>query len=357
MFAFALLTVIIMIIIIMAARRIFPVFAALAAAAIALLIPAYQGGSTTGRSRSVRMDPWHAKPDPQATMRAVVYGRHHGGGGGESGADSLRLEADFPRPLVRPRQVLIQVMAASINPVDFKYLRGAAPPLMLPKPKIPGHDVSGRIVQVGERVNVATPSSSQQQQPPSTTWRVGDRVAAMVPSLLSPWGTLAEYVAVDASLLARIPDEMFAEQQGGDNIIISGGSGISGSAEDRAWIAAASLPLVGLTVVRAFEQLGSSQKWEDKKVLVQAGGGGVGTFAIQYAKKVLRASHVATTASSAGKAELLRRLGADLVVDYRATAFEDVIEGYDVVLDPMSWSYEKRTLESKVLKPTGWYLK
>jgi alcohol dehydrogenase len=339
--------------------RFFGVLTALAALTIALLLPVYQYSSTntvSGHSKSMRMDPWHSKPNPNATMRAVVYDRH--AESGSSGTDSsLRLVADAPRPLVRPRQVLIQVMAASINPVDFKYLRGAAPPLLIPKPKIPGHDVAGLIVEVGERANSASSSTNSSQQHSSVTWKLGDRVAAMVPSLLSPWGTLAEYVAVDASLLARIPNELFLLVEEGDdsssNIITSG----SGNDDHQAWIAAASLPLVGLTVVQAFGRLGPNYNWEDKKVLIQAGGGGVGTFAVQYAKNVLHASHVVTTASSVGKAELLRQLGADRVIDYRATPFEDMIQDYDVVLDPVSWSYEKRTLQSKVLKPSGWYLK
>jgi alcohol dehydrogenase len=274
-------------------------------------------------------DFWHASKDPDRTMRAVVYERHS-----PDPAD-LTLSA-VPRPVIRPHQVLIGVRAASLNPADFKFRRGAAPAVMIPKPKIPGMDVAGVIVEVGDQANVAKGGSDG----PKEEWKVGDRVAAMVPALLSPWGTLAEFVAVDAALVARIPDDFPTD---------------SNSSGNDAFASAASLPLVALTAIRAFDRVGY-EDWTDKKVLIQAGAGGVGTFAIQYAKHVLKASVVAATASAA-KAPLLERLGADLVIDYHTTQFEDVVQDYDVVLDPMSWTYEKRTLESNVLKPNGWYLK
>ena len=245
----------------------------------------------------------------------------------------------------RPHQVLVQVRAASINPVDFKFRRGAVPSFMLPKPKIPGQDVAGVVVEVGDQVNAAKGHDAE--------WKVGDRVVAMVPSLLSPWGTLAEFVAVDAALLARIPDNFLGATN--DNNNNNNNVDDNNAAGDDLFASAASLPLVALTVVRAFDRVGYKD-WTDKKVLIQAGAGGVGSFAVQYAKHVLNASVVATTASAA-KAPLLERLGADVVIDYRTTQFEDVVQDYDVVLDPMSFVYEKRTLQSKVLKPTGWYLK
>jgi alcohol dehydrogenase len=310
---------------------------AIVAASIAIIVPR----STSSQRKSKGMAPttggsamtdyWHASKDPDRTMRAVVYERHSPDPAG------LKL-AVVPRPAIRPHQVLVQVRAAAINPVDFKFRRGAVPSFMLPKPKIPGQDVAGVVVEVGDQANAIKGSDDAE-------WKVGDRVAAMVPSLLSPWGTLAEYVAVDAKLLGRIPDNFPGDSHKvGD---VGGGADVFASA--------ASLPLVALTVVRAFDRVGY-EDWTDKKVLIQAGAGGVGSFAVQYVKHVLKASAVATTASAA-KAPLLERLGADLVIDYRTTPFEDAVQDYDVVLDPMSWTYEKRTLQSNVLKPTGWYLK
>lgn len=91
------------------------------------------------------------------------------------------------------------------------------------------------------------------------------------------------------------------------------------------------------------------------QVLIHAGAGGVGSFACQYAAKLL-GMQVAVTAS-ASKAEFLKSIGADIVVDYHTTRFEDVISGYDLIIDSMSWEYERRNLKPGVLKPTGHYVR
>jgi len=148
----------------------------------------------------------------------------------------------------------------------------------------------------------------------------------MLPELMTRWGGLAEYAAVDHSFVARVADNVDLQE-------------------------AASFPLVALTVIQSFQSLGDNLK--GKKILIQAGAGGVGTLAIQYAKN--RGMYVATTASES-KAEFLRSLGADLVIDYHTTKFENVIHEYDAVLDTMSWQYEARTLDSEVLKKNGYYL-
>jgi len=114
---------------------------------------------------------------------------------------------------------------------------------------------------------------------------------------------------------------------------------------------AAALPLVSLTVVQSLRKV---KEPKGKKILIHAGAGGVGTFAIQYAKKVL-GMHVATTASKE-KTAIVKDLGADVVIDYRSQDFTKVIEDYDAVLDTMSFLYESRTLESNVLNKNGHYL-
>lgn len=252
------------------------------------------------------LDPWYAKPHAEKRMRAAVYYEH-------GPANVLHVEDSWPRPVPTSHQVLIKVVAAALNPVDFKYRRNHVPSFILPKPKIPGHDVAGVIAEVGDRVG--------------SRWKVGDRVAAMVPNLLSPWGALAEYVAVGADLLARVDPSTDLKD-------------------------AASLPLVAATVIQAFALLGDVDL-RGRKILIQAGAGGVGSFAVQYAKQ--HGMQVLTTAS-AEKANLLIALGADEVIDYRTTSFEDVVLDCDVVLDPMSWAYEERTLQSSVLKPSGHYV-
>lgn len=161
---------------------------------------------------------------------------------------------------------------------------------------------------------------------------MGDRVAAMIAIIGSRWGTAAEYVAVNEDWAALIPGNV-------------------------SYQSAAAIPLTSLTVLQAFDHLETKTELKNnkkKRILIQAGAGGVGTFAIQYSKYVL-GMYVACTASGS-KAELLRQLGADLVIDYQNERFEDIIQGYDVVLDPMSWLYHDRTIRSSVLAPDGHYL-
>jgi alcohol dehydrogenase len=253
------------------------------------------------------VDAWPAAASRTgASMNAVIYEKVNG---------DLRLVENHPRPVIRPNQVLVQVKFSSLNPCDFKFRRNWAPHFLVPKPKIPGEDLSGIIVEIGSEVDA------------SLQLKVGDRVAAMMPILGSRWGSLAEYAAIDSSLVAKL----------GDNTTL----------ED-----AAAIPLVALTTVQALEKLDMKHR---KSILIQAGAGGVGTFAIQYAKNVFKMERIATTASAA-KAALLHELGADVVIDYRIENFEDTVQGYDVVLDTMSWAYEERTLTKGVLKNRGHYL-
>lgn len=251
------------------------------------------------------MDLFPAARDTSDGMRmtAIVYGSD----------GVLRIDEAFPRPKLKPNQVLIEMKAVGLNPVDFKLRRTGKSPVV-PHPKIPGADVCGVIRQVGEKVR---------------DWSVGDTVVAMAPLLFTPWGTLADFVPVDASYLAKVPSHLTNDL-----------------------VALASMPLVSLTVIQAFQAYqGTTQS---KKVLIQAGAGGVGSFAIQYAKKHLGMN--VTTTASAENTEFVRSLGADMVIDYRSVPFEEVVQDYDIVLDPMSWLYENRTLQSGVLAKNGHYL-
>lgn len=239
-------------------------------------------------------------------MTALVYDKH-------GGAEVLHLRNDVPRPVPRDNQVLVQVKASSLNPVDFKYRRNEVPDFVVPKPKIPGFDIAGIVVETGSKV---------------TSLKVGDRVAAMMPLIGSAWGAAAEFAAVKESNACKIGDSVDFES-------------------------AAAVPLAALTAVQKLEKINEPS---GKKILIQAGAGGVGTFAIQYAKNVL-GMYVATTAS-APKIPFLESLGADLVIDYKTQDFSQEIENYDAVLDTMSFEYEERTLnqDSKVLKADGLYL-
>lgn len=278
-----------------------------AASATAVCLVAFVARQFMPLSSWFELNP--ASPSPDETMRAIVYARH-----GDTSV--LHLDTSHARPLVRKNDVLIHIKASSINPCDFKFRRNQAPAFIMPLPKIPGDDVAGDIVELGPDVD-------------KQKFRVGDRVAAMLPILGSSWGAAADYVAVDASLVAKI-------------------------GADLDYAGAAAMPLVSLTAMQALDNVKGDTK--GKKILIHAGAGGVGSFAIQYAKHVL-GMYVATTASAANK-HFVSELGADLVVDYRTEKFEDMIQNYDVVLDTMSWAYESRTLkrDATVLKPDGYYL-
>ncbi|MBT9549738.1 MAG: NADP-dependent oxidoreductase [Hydrogenophaga sp.] len=213
--------------------------------------------------------------------------------------------ADVPEPEVRDDDVLIQVHATALNQLDSK-LRNGEFKLILPyrMPLILGHDVAGVVVRVGPRVR---------------QFKVGDEVYARPDDFRI--GTFAELIAVKEDSVAIKPRNISMEE-------------------------AASIPLVGLTAWQALVEMAHLQPGQ--KVFIQAGSGGVGTFAIQLAKHL--GATVATTASAANTA-LVKGLGADVVIDYKKDAFEEQLSGYDVVLN----SQDGKTLAKSlgVLQPGG----
>ena len=200
-------------------------------------------------------------------------------------ADVLEVE-EVPRPELSPGQVLIEVKAAAVNPVDWKIRSGAQRAIIkLDLPAVLGMDVSGVVAEVGAGV---------------TGFGVGDEVYCS-PSHKTQGG-YAEFVRVEAGELARKPASLSHEE-------------------------AASLPLVALTAWACLEHM----KIEPgDKVLIQAGAGGVGTAAIQMAKA--RGAIVATTCGPSNEA-LVRELGADIVINYREQRFEDALEPQDAILE------------------------
>jgi len=212
---------------------------------------------------------------------------------------------DVPEPELRADEVLIQVHAAAVNLIDAK-LRNGEFKLILPyrPPFVLGHDVAGVVLRVGPRVH---------------RFKAGDEVYARPDDLRI--GTFAELVAVKEDAVAIKPRNITMEE-------------------------AASIPLVGLTAWQALVE--KARLMKGQKVFIQAGSGGVGTFAIQLAKHL--GATVATT-TSAGNAALVKSLGADVVIDYKKEAFEERLSGYDVVLN----SQDSRTLSKSlgVLKPGG----
>lgn len=230
-------------------------------------------------------------------MKAFIIDRY-------SNKDPMRL-GQMPQPELRDDDVLIEVHAAAVNLLDSKIKSGEFKRILPYRlPLVLGHDVAGVVTRVGSRVR---------------QFKAGDEVYARPPD--HRIGTFAEFIAVNENDVAPKPRNVTQEQ-------------------------AASIPLVGLTAWQALVARANLQKGH--KVFIQAGSGGVGTFAIQLAKHI--GATVATTTSSSNF-DLVKSLGADIVIDYRKEDFEKVLQNYDVVLH----SQDAATLEKslRVLKPGG----
>ncbi|RFC78271.1 NADP-dependent oxidoreductase [Streptomyces sp. AcE210] len=213
--------------------------------------------------------------------------------------------AEVPDPQVGAEDVLVEIRAASVNPLDIK-LRDGDFKAFLPYrlPLVLGNDLAGTVVRVGPSV---------------TRFTVGDEVYARPDK--DRIGTFAELIAVHQDNLAPKPDTLTMAE-------------------------AASLPLVALTAWQALVERAHVQPGQ--KVLIHAGAGGLGSIAVQLAKAL--GAHVATTVSTA-KVDLAKDLGADVVVDYRTQNFEEILDGYDVVLDSLGGENLAKSL--RVLKPGG----
>ncbi len=218
--------------------------------------------------------------------------------------DKLQL-TEVLNPIAKANEVLIQIHSASINQLDAKLKNGEFK-LLLPYkfPLILGHDVAGTVISVGSKVS---------------RFKMGDEVFARPVDFRI--GTFAEYIAVNENDIALKPKNISMEQ-------------------------AASIPLVALTVWQAFVEKVQLKKGQN--VFIQAGSGGVGTIAIQLAKHL--GATVATT-TSADNFELVKSLGADVVIDYKTQDFETILKDYDLVLN----SQDEKTLEKslRILKSGG----
>jgi alcohol dehydrogenase len=214
-------------------------------------------------------------------------------------------EADVPEPVVGEHDVLVQVQAAGLNVVDEK-IRAGAFKSFLPYelPQVMGSDVAGTVIGVGAQVREFALGDQVYAQPRN------DRI-----------GAFAERIAVPEADVALKPATVTLEE-------------------------AASLPLVALTAWQALVEKGNVRPGQ--RVLIHAGSGGVGTIAIQLAKHL--GATVATTVS-AGNVDFVRELGADSVIDYRSQDFEQLLDGYDLVLDSVGGENLEKSL--RVLRPGG----
>jgi len=230
-------------------------------------------------------------------MKAFILDRY-------GSADHVRA-GDTPDPELREDDVLVQVHAAGVNLLDSKIRNGEFKRILPYRlPLILGHDVAGVVVRVGSRVRRFKPGDEVYARP------ADGRI-----------GAFAEFSAIKEDDVAIKPKALTMEE-------------------------AASIPLVGLTAWQALIERANLK--QGQKVLIHAGSGGVGTFAIQLAKHV--GATVATTTSTAN-VDLVRSLGADIMIDYKKQDSADVLRDYDVVLN----SLDKVTLEKslRVLKPGG----
>lgn len=194
---------------------------------------------------------------------------------------------ELPRPVPGPGDLLVEVKAASVNPVDYKIREGHTKVLLRYRfPLVLGNDLSGVVVETGPGV---------------TRFKKGDEVFARMRK--ERIGSFAELALVHEGVAARKPANLSHEE-------------------------AASIPLVGLTSWQAMLEIGGLKAGQS--MLVHAGSGGVGTFAIQLAKHL--GARVATTVG-ARNADLVKKLGADVIVDYRTQKFEDVVKDQDLVYD------------------------
>lgn len=219
-------------------------------------------------------------------------------------ADQLK-ESTVTLPQLGEHQVVVKVAATSVNPIDWKLREGYLAQMMpWDFPIILGWDVAGEIVEIGSAV---------------TDWKVGQKVFARPET--TRFGTYADYTIVDDHLLAVKPKNI--------------------SFED-----AAAVPLAGLTAYQALFTHGQLKAGE--KVLIHAGAGGVGIYAIQLAKNA--GATVITTASEKNHA-LLKELGADQVIDYHTTDFSEVLTDIDLVFDTMGGDTQADSF--KVLKSDG----
>jgi NADPH:quinone reductase-like Zn-dependent oxidoreductase len=220
------------------------------------------------------------------------------------GADGLRA-AEVPEPSVGKRDVLVRVVAASINPLDKMVRNGEFKRLLRYRtPFILGHDLAGVITRAGPGV---------------TGFTVGDEVYARPRDLRI--GAFAEQIAIDRDDVALKPASLSMEE-------------------------AAAVPLVALAAWQALVDVARVQPGQ--RVLVHAGAGGLGATVVQLAKHL--GAYVATTARG-DDTEKVRALGADEVIDYTTTDFADVLSGYNVVLDSLGGTNLEKSLT--VLKPGG----
>jgi len=215
-------------------------------------------------------------------MKAVFYEQH--------GAPEVLQVGERPTPELQDHEVLVEVVATSVNPIDRRLRSGELQEYITRTfPVVPGWDLAGRIVEVGTKV---------------THWQVGDEILGLAFTWSIQHGSYAEYCPIDAASITQKPASISFEQ-------------------------AAALPLVSLTAWQALSEFGQLQAGQS--VFIQAGAGGVGSVAISMAKHL---------GAKAKNRDYVKSLGADVVIDYTAEDYESVLRqhepnGVDLVLEAL----------------------
>ena len=211
---------------------------------------------------------------------------------------------EVSKPNVQAKDVLIEVKAAAINPIDKSIILGNLQGVLpIPFPSTTAYDVSGIVVETGNEVS---------------NFEIGDLVYSRVPQ--EQMGTIAEYVAVNNMAVSKKPGNISFEE-------------------------AASIPLAGLTALQSLEHVGIK---ENDKVLIHAGSGGVGSLAIQYAKT--KGAYVYTTTST-DNVKWVKELGADRVIDYKTEDYKNIVKDVDIVFDTLGKNYASEAFQ--VVKQGG----
>lgn len=234
-------------------------------------------------------------------MKAAQYQRY-------GGPEVIEINENAPKPTAASGQVLVEVYAASLNPIDWKVRAGYFKSMPLKFPVTIGGNFSGVITQLGESVS---------------EFKVGNEVFGQALVLNGGSGSLAKFTASNVANTALKPKSINH-------------------------VEAASLPLVGTSTIQALEEHIGLGKAGNKKILIHGGAGGIGTIAIQLAKYL--GAYVATTVSTDDK-EYAKQLGADIVIDYKNEKFEDMLKDYDAVFDTVGGDTTDRSF--KVLKRGG----
>lgn len=244
------------------------------------------------------------------TMRAVVEFAQ----GISKGDYSHVLVENFAVPEIGPEQVLIHVHASSVNPVDWKDLSDP----FITYPHVLGRDVAGTVAAVG--------AGCQRLKVGDEVWADLEKVESTGPQM----GAWAEYAVADESQVGLKPKSLN-------------------------WLSAAALPLVSMTDIQALRKAGAPWKKENLTAIVTSGSGGTGVSAIQLAR-ALGAANIFTAASPSNQ-ELLKSLGADLVVDYHTTSLWTVLpeNSVDIVYDNYG-APGTADLAMKVLRPGGVFI-